>query len=119
MSYFFLSASDGGTGDGAEYAISREYIFKWGVYAAVSAEFTYLWGILTAVQAQYTYIWKVIVGGVSKTFTYKWGIRAYLDREFTYLWNVYETAAGYGSKVKYSFRTSAVVNRFYRMFRNG
>jgi hypothetical protein len=119
LSYYFLAASGGGTGDGEEYTVGREFIFSWGVYAGVAAEFTYLWGILQAVQAQFTYLWKVIVWGVSKQFTYKWNIVAYLEREFTFLWGIYDTVAGMGGKVKYSFRTSAVVNRFFRTFRNG
>jgi hypothetical protein len=119
LSYYFLAASDGGTGDGAEYAISREYTFSWGIYAGVSAEFTYLWDVLEAVQAQFTYLWKVISTLVTKQFTFKWDIAAYLSREFTYLWVLYGTAASIGSKVKYSFKTSPVVNRFYRTFRNG
>ena len=50
---------------------------------------------------------------------FKWDIGYYIQREFTYLWNLYATAASIGGKVQYSFRTSAVVNRFYRMFRHG
>lgn len=119
MSYYFLAASDGGTGDGEEYAISREYTFSWGVYEGVAAEFTYIWDVLEAVQAEYIYLWKVIVGGVSKQFTYKWNTVAYLSREFAYIWNLYDTAASIGSKVKYSFKASPVANRFYRKFRDG
>lgn len=114
MSYFFLAKTDD-----ADYAVSREYAYIWGVYEGVSAEFTYLWGILEGIQTEFTYIWKVIVWGVSKQYTYRWNIRAYVDRQFTYIWNLYATVSSIGSKVKYSFKAGAVKNRFYRMFRDG
>jgi hypothetical protein len=114
MSYYLLAGGD--VGEAPEYTVDRTFTYSWGIYAGVSAEFTYLWNILAAVQAQFTYKWN-IYAYVSRQFTYIWNIGYYIQREFTYLWNIYSVAADIGKKVKYSFRTSSVVNRFYRMFR--
>ena len=116
MSYYLLARGDGSTPE--QYAISREFTYSWGIYTAVTAEFTYLWDILVGIQAQFTYKWNIYTYK-SREFTFKWNIGYYIQREFTYLWNLYETGVGVVGKVKYSFRTNAVVNRFHRMFRNG
>lgn len=118
MSYFFLAASEGATGDGAEYAVSRDFTFSWNIFGAVAAEFTYLWDLYSGLQATFTYKWN-IQGYLSKVWTYKWNIGYYISREFTYLWTLYGTAASVGGKIKYSFKTNPVANRFYRMFRHG
>ncbi len=115
MSYYFLASSDGGTGDGAEYAVSRDFTYSWNVFGAVAAEFTYLWNVLGGITQEFTYKWNIL-SYLSKEWTYKWNIGYYILREFTYLWNIGMNMSG---KVKHSFRTSAVVNRFYRTFRNG
>jgi len=118
LSFYFLAASEGDTGDGAEYAVSRDFAFSWSIFDAVAAEFTYLWDIYSGLQATFTYKWN-IQGYLSKAWTYKWNIGYYISREFTYLWTLYGTAASVGGKIKHSFKTNAVVNRFYRTFRNG
>ena len=116
MSYFLLARGDGTTEE--VYSVSNTFTYLYGIYSGVSAEFTFVNDIYAAIQAQFTYIWK-IYSYVSKEFTFKWDIGYYIQREFTYLWNLYATAASIGGKVRYSFRTSAVVNRFYRKFRHG
>jgi len=118
MSYFFLATSDGGTGDGAEYAVSREFAFAWGIYEGVSQEFTFINDIYGAVQAAFTFKWNIL-GYISKQFTFKWNIGEYIAREFTFAWNVYAAAADIGRKAKYTFKAAPVVNRFYRKYRNG
>lgn len=116
MSYYLLARGDGSTAE--QYSVSKEFSYLWGIYPAVTAEFTYVWDILVGIQAAFTYKWNVY-SYVSRQFTYIWSIGYYIQREFTYLWNLYDTAASIGGKIKYHFRTNAVVNRFYRKFRDG
>jgi hypothetical protein len=116
MSYYLLVRGDGSTPE--QYAISREFVYLWGIYPAVTKEFTYLWDILEGIQNYFTYKWN-IYSYVSRQFTYIWGIGYYIQREFTYLWNLYETGVGVVGKVKYSFLKSRVVTRFFRITRIG
>jgi hypothetical protein len=119
MSFYFLAKSDGGSTDAAEYSVGREFTYFWNFYGgAISVEFIYLWNVWSAIQATFTYFW-TIYGYLSKTWTYIWNVGYYIERQFTYIWTVYSVAADIGSKIKYSFKASAIVNRFHRMFRNG
>jgi hypothetical protein len=116
LSYFFLAKSDGGTVDGPEYSVGREFTYIWNVFGdAISQEFTYVWSILQGVSAEIIYKWSILQY-ISKEFAFIWDIGYYVSREFTYFWNV---GMNFGGKVKHSFRTNAVINRFYRIFING
>jgi len=71
------------------------------IYSSVSNAFTFTYSIMFY---------------VSNEFTFLWDIWTYVEREFTFLYHI---ALDFGGKVKYSFRKSAMVNRFFRRERNG
>ena len=98
-----------------EFSISRERTVKWNLWGGVSKEFTFLESIYGAVSKEFIFVWNILFY-VSKEFTFLWDIWIYVSREFTFL---YRIAMDFGGKVKYSFKKSAVVTRFFRRNRVG
>jgi hypothetical protein len=98
-----------------EYNIDIEKTVKWTTFQGVSNEFTFLESIYRGVSNAFTFTWNILFY-VSKEFTFLWDIWSYISREFTFL---YRMAMDFGGKVKYSFRKSAIVNRFFKRERNG
>ena len=98
-----------------EYSVSVEKTAKWNFWEGVSKEFTFLESIYGAVSKEFIFVWNILFY-VSKEFTFLWDIWIYVSREFTFL---YRIAMDFGGKVKYSFKKSAVVTRFFRRNRVG
>jgi hypothetical protein len=98
-----------------EYNIGVEKTAKWNVFGGVSNEFTFLESIYGAVSKEFTFLWNILFY-VSNEFTFLWNVWIYISREFTYL---YQIAMDFGGKVKYSFRKSTAVTRFFRRERRG
>jgi len=116
MSYYLLARGDGSTPE--SYNVSRTFAYIWGIYPGVSAEFTYIWTVYSRITAVFTYKWNIWLY-VSREFTYIWKVWYAIQREFTYIWKVFDTSASIGGKIKHHFRANAVINRFYRKFRDG